>query len=63
MEEVKDIKYFGRRGSMEREVRERAVKGRQIIGALESSERKREVGAKEWYKKQTSSKLYHKHQI
>ncbi len=39
MEEVNEFKYLGtilcKHGSMEREIRERTVKGRQVMGALE----------------------------
>ncbi len=39
MEEVKEFKYLGtilcQHGSMEGEIRERTVKGRQVMGALE----------------------------
>ncbi len=45
MEEVKEFKYLGtilcEHGSMEAEIRERTVKGRQVMGALESHERKK----------------------
>ncbi len=45
MEEVNEFKYLGtilcKHGSMEGEIRERTVKGRQVMGALESYERKK----------------------
>ncbi len=44
MEEVIELKHLGtvlcKHGSMEGEVRELAVKGRQVMGALESYKRK-----------------------
>ncbi len=45
MEEVNEFKYLGtilcKHGSMEGEIRERTVKGRQVMGALDSYERKK----------------------
>ncbi len=45
MEEVNEFKYLGtilcKHGRMEGEIRERTVKGRQVMGALESYERKK----------------------
>ncbi len=44
MEEVNEYKYLGtilcKHGSMEGEIRERTIMGRQVMGALESHERK-----------------------
>ncbi len=47
MEEVKEVKCLGtilcKHGSMEGEIRERAVKGRQVMGALERVKKGRNV--------------------
>ncbi len=56
MEEVNEFKYLGtilcKHGSMEGEIRERTVKDRQVMGALESHERKTSNhGSKKGYKK------------
>ncbi len=56
MEEVNEFKYFGtilcKHGSMEGEMRERTVKGRRVMSALESYERKKcKHGSKKGNKK------------
>ncbi len=56
MEEVNEFKYLGtilcKHGSMEGEIRKRTVNGRQVMGALESYERKKcKHGSKKGNKK------------
>ncbi len=57
MEEVNEFSYLGtiicKHGSMEGEIKERTVKGRQVMGALGSHEKKKcKHGGKKGHKKQ-----------
>ncbi len=56
MEEVNEFKYLGtilcKHGNMEGEIREKTVKGRRVMGTLESHERKKcKHGGKRGHKK------------